>query len=150
MEMRNRILRIGYRSGMSSFEIRCGRPEETIDPEDIHVTAVFDARLEMQERDAFRVTIDGWATRAPMNGFGEWEGILEGPFFSGGTGDMMPIVEWVFDGSHGDVDRAFETLFAWLESFNKNLKSSIRFVVVGSWDPDVESIPEFRWDSKSW
>jgi hypothetical protein len=49
----------------------------------------------------------------------------------------------LFDGSHGDVDRAFDTMTGWLEHYNKSAAEPIRYLVVGFWDPE-ENLPPAR------
>jgi hypothetical protein len=94
------------------------------------------------ERVALREALLAWSERADTNGFGDWEG-YDGPYFSGAEAEMRPVAEWTFDGSHGDVDRAFDTMTGWLEHYNKSAAEPIRYLVVGFWDPE-ENLPPAR------
>jgi hypothetical protein len=126
---------------MSSFELRWAGSDK-FDHESIAITAVFDELPQPDERVALREALLAWSERADTNGFGDWEG-YDGPYFSGAEAEMRPVAEWTFDGSHGDVDRAFDTMTGWLEHYNKSAAEPIRYLVVGFWDPE-ENLPPAR------
>lgn len=127
---------------MSSFEIRWTGPDNT-DPERLHLTAIFDGPMSAEARRSFRAALEGWAERAEVNGFGDWEG-YEDPLFSGDASDMRSVAEWSMDASHGDHANAIATMFAWLELFVKESMVPITHLVIGAWDPE-EPIPTLEW-----
>jgi hypothetical protein len=127
---------------MSTFEIRWSGPDNT-DPERLNVTAVFGVPMSAEARQSFRDALEGWADRAEVNGFGDWEG-YEDPLFSGDAADMRSVAEWWIDASHGDHASAIATMVAWLELFVKQSKVSITHLVIGAWDPE-DQIPPLKW-----
>jgi hypothetical protein len=127
---------------MSSFEIRWAGPDRT-DPESLDINAVFEAAMSPEAKDRFRASLAGWADRATINGFGDWEGYAH-PVFSGDGVEMRSVAAWGFDASHGDYERAMGTMCAWLELFVKESGVAITHLVVGHWEPQ-EPIPELAW-----